>query len=102
MSGIMNPLIITLAFLPFIMSQIIPSALLYPIALNFLPHVKARVSAIIQGSRLILTAVGLQIAGYCYNGTFKNIGIVLVSFIVIAVITLFYVIHNRALMQANE
>ena len=89
-----NPLIITLAFLPFIISQIIPSVILYPLALNFLPQVKARVSAIIQGARLVLTALGLQIAGYFYQGSFKSIGIILSSFILVAVVTLFFVINN--------
>lgn len=94
-----NPLIITVAFLPFIISQIIPSVILYPLSLNFLPHVKARVSAIIQGARLILTALGLQIAGYFYQGSFKSIGIILICFIFIALITLFFVIHNDELMH---
>lgn len=97
-----NPLIITLAFLPFIISQIIPSVILYPLALNFLPHAKARVSAIIQGARLVLTAVGLQIAGYFYQESFQSIGMVLVCFILIAVITLYFVMENRALMHLKD
>lgn len=94
-----NPFMITFAFLPFIISQIIPSVILYPLSLNFLPHVKARVSAIIQGARLILTALGLQIAGYFYQGSFQSIGIVLISFILIAIFTLFFVINNDELMK---
>lgn len=97
-----NPLIITLAFLPFIISQIIPSVILYPLSLNFLPHAKARVSAIIQGARLILTAFGLQIAGYFYQQSFQSIGIVLICFIVVALITLFFVINNSELMDTKE
>ena len=97
-----NPLIITLAFLPFIISQIIPSVILYPLALNFLPHAKARVSAIIQGARLVLTALGLQIAGYFYQGSFQSIGIVLIGFISVAVITLFFVLKNDQLMSPRE
>ena len=94
-----GPLLITLAFLPFIIGQIIPSNILYPLCLNFIPHAKARVSAIIQGGRLILTSIGLQIAGYFYVGSFQNIGIILISFILVGVITLFYVINNRLLME---
>jgi hypothetical protein len=78
-----GPLLITLAFLPFIIDQIIPSNILYPLCLNYLPHAKARVSAIIQGGRLILTSIGLQIAGYFYLGTFQNIGIILTGFVLI-------------------
>jgi DHA1 family bicyclomycin/chloramphenicol resistance-like MFS transporter len=97
-----NPLIITLAFLPFIISQIIPSVILYPLSLNFLPYAKARVSAIIQGARLILTALGLQIAGYFYHQSFQSIGIILICFIFVAVITLFFVINDDKLMDAKE
>jgi DHA1 family bicyclomycin/chloramphenicol resistance-like MFS transporter len=97
-----NPLIITLAFLPFIISQIIPSVILYPLSLNFLPYAKARVSAIIQGARLILTALGLQIAGYFYHQSFQSIGIILICFIFVAVITLFFVINDDKFMDAKE
>lgn len=96
-----NPLIVTLAFLPFIIGQIIPSNILYPICINFIPHAKARVSALIQGGRLVLTSIGLQIAGYFYVGSFQNIGIILISVIMLGIITLYFVIHNQALMGEN-
>jgi DHA1 family bicyclomycin/chloramphenicol resistance-like MFS transporter len=95
----LNPLLITLAFLPFIIAQVIPSTILYPLSLNFMPQAKGRVSALIQGGRLIFAALGLQIAGYFYQGSFRNIGIILISFILIAVITLFFVIRNHELMN---
>lgn len=94
-----NPLLITLVILIFVIGQIIPSTILYPLCLNFLPHVKGRVSAIIQGARLILTSISLQIVGYFYQGSFQNIGIIITSFILIAVITLFFVIKNHELMN---
>lgn len=94
-----DPLLITLAFLPFIIGQIIPSNILYPLCLNFMPHAKARVSAIIQGGRLVLTSIGLQVAGYFYVGSFQNIGIILISFILVGVITLYFVINNQKLME---
>ena len=94
-----NPLLITLAFLPFIIGQIIPSIILYPLCLNFIPEAKGRVSAVLQGSRLILCALSLQLAGLYYNGTFQNIGLIIISFIFIAVVMLFLVIKNTALMK---
>lgn len=94
-----QPLYITLAFLPFIISQIIPSVILYPLALNFLPHAKAKVSAIIQGARLVLTSVGVQVAASIYRGTFQSVGLVLIAFISIAVVTLYFVLENAELMN---
>jgi DHA1 family bicyclomycin/chloramphenicol resistance-like MFS transporter len=98
----LNPLLITLAFLPFIIGAIIPSTILYPVCLNFMPQAKGRVSAIIQGGRLIFAALSLQLAGYYYVGSFRNIGIIIAVFILLTVITLFFVIKNRELMQFSR
>lgn len=94
-----NPLFITLAFLLFIIGQIIPSTILHPLCLNFMPQAKGRVSAILQGGRLVFAALSLQFAGYFYQGSFRNIGIIIGAFILLTVITLFFVIKNRELMK---
>ena len=97
-----NPLFITLAFLLFIIGQIIPSTILHPLCLNFMPQAKGRVSAILQGGRLIFAALSLQFAGYFYQGSFRNIGIIIAVFILFTVITLFFVIKNRELMAFSQ
>jgi DHA1 family bicyclomycin/chloramphenicol resistance-like MFS transporter len=97
-----NPLMITLAFLPFIISQIIPSNILVPVCLNFIPQAKARVSAILQGARLIFAALCLQLAGYFYQGNFRNIGLMILFFIFMAAITQLFVLKNKELMKFSE
>ena len=82
-----NPLWITLGFLPFIIAQIIPATILYPLCLHYLPEAKGQVSALIQGGRLIFCAIALQMAGFFYEGSFRNIGIVLMSVIVLVILT---------------
>lgn len=94
-----KPLYITLAFLPFIIGQIIPSTILYPLCLNFTPEAKGKISAIIQGARLILSALCLQFSGYIYQGSFRNIGIIIIIFIFFTIISLFFAIKNRELMK---
>ena len=94
-----NPLFITLAFLPFIIAQVIPCTILYPLCLNFMPKAKGRASAILQSARLVFSALGLQLAGYCYRGSFQNIGIIITCFIFAGLVTLFFVVKNRALME---
>ena len=94
-----NPLFITLAFLPFIISQIIPSNMLVPLCLNFIPQAKGKVSAILQGSRLIFAALSLQLAGYLYQGSFRNIGIIISGFILMVIITQFFVLKNHEIMK---
>jgi len=97
--NIANTLVITMVFLIFIVGQIIPSTILYPLSLNLIPEAKGRVSAIIQGASFIFSALSLQLAGYFYQGTFQSIGIIIISFILIAVITSFFVIKNRELIN---
>lgn len=82
-----SPLLITLGFLPFIIAQIIPATILYPICLHYLPEAKGQISALIQGGRLVLCAIGLQVASIFYQGSFRNIGIILIIVIVFVILT---------------
>lgn len=97
-----DPQIITLAFLPFILGGIIPSVILQPLSLSLIPSAKGRISAVLQGGRLMFAALFLQLTGYLYNQTFQNIGIVLSLFIFLTVLSLYFVIHNKALMTAER
>lgn len=94
-----SPLLITLAIVIFVIGQIIPGTILTPICLNFMPHLKGRVSAIMQGGRLIFTSITIQIVGFVYTGSFQNVGIPIAIFIFITIIMLFFVIRNRQLMS---
>lgn len=96
-----NPLFITFAIVVFVIGQIIPTTVLYPVCLNFIANAKGRVSAVIQGGRLILTSVSLQVASYYYTGSFRSIGIVMIGFIMIATITLYFVLNNKDLMKSD-
>jgi len=93
-----NPLLITLGMLIFVIGQIIPSTILYPLCLNFMPEAKGKVSAIIQGARLIFSALSLEIAGYFYKGTFQNTGIIILLFILMIIVTQYYVMKNKSIM----
>lgn len=90
-----DPLFITLALMPFIIGQIIPSTILYPVCLNHRPELKGQVSGMIQGSKLILCAVGLQITGFYYRGSFQTIGLVMLGVIVMVVITLWMIVRLK-------
>jgi DHA1 family bicyclomycin/chloramphenicol resistance-like MFS transporter len=97
-----SPLWITLGFLPFIVSQVIPGNLLGPLCLNFIPQAKAKVSAVLQGSRLIFASLGLQIAGYFYQGNFMLLGTILAVLIAMVAITHLFVLRNHALMMFSQ
>lgn len=97
-----NPLLITLCFIPFIIGQIIPGAILSPICLNFIPEAKGRASALMQGSRLIICSISLQLAAYFYDGSFRNLGIILSTFIFLTIIMLFTVLNNPSLTKSLD
>lgn len=90
-----NPLLITLAMLIFVVGQIIPSAILYPVCVNFIPEAKAKISALIQGLRLVLSALCVQTAGYFYDHTFKSVGIIMSGLIVVTLFLQFYISTNK-------
>lgn len=87
-----NPLMITLSFIPFIIAQIIPGTILYPLSLHALPEAKGRIAAIISAASFIVSAIGLQTAGYFYEGSFLSLGSILIAFIVVALLLLCWVV----------
>jgi MFS transporter, DHA1 family, multidrug resistance protein len=97
-----NPLLITIAFLPFIISQIIPSNILVPICMNFIPHAKGKISAVLQGSQLLFSALSVALAGHFYQGSFQNIGIIICIFISMATITHFLVLKRNISDPSHE
>lgn len=67
-----------------------------------MPEAKGRVSAVIVGGRLILCALSLHLAGFIYRGSFQNIGMIILPFILMSVITLFKVIKNDRVIKFGE
>lgn len=94
-----SPLWITLSFMPFVIGQILPTTVLYTLALNWRPEAKGRISAVLQGGRLIVSAIFLQWAGHLYTGTFQVLGLILLGFIVLTILTLIYVVRSKEIME---
>lgn len=95
-----DPLLITLAFLPFVIGQIVPSNVLFPLYLDLIPEAKGRLTALVQSAKLIFASLGLQTAGYFYDGSFFNIGMILGSFILMGSVVMVFVMRRwRELMK---
>ncbi|MGN6670789.1 MAG: MFS transporter [Candidatus Nucleicultricaceae bacterium] len=94
-----NPLWITLSFMPFVIGEVLPTTLLYTLALNWRPEAKGRISALLQGGRLILSAIFLQLAGHLYTGSFQTLGLILAGFVVPTVLSLVLVVRSKEIMQ---
>jgi len=94
--NINNPLIITAVTLLLSLGVIYPINILWPLLLEAIPDGKARITAIFTSARLILTAVGLQLVGLLYNGTFAPLGIT------IGIVTLFGLITLPKLFKYDK
>ncbi len=94
-----NALFITIAFILFVIGQIIPGNILYPLYLNLMPDAKGRLTALIQGGRLIFASIGLQVAGLFYDGSFRNIGFIVSSVILMGIFVMVYIIRQWNLIN---
>lgn len=72
---IQDPLIITIVMLIFALGAVFPINILYPYSLETVPGGKGRIAALHQSSRLIVTAIMLELVSYGYQGHFTAIGI---------------------------
>ncbi|ACP53815.1 MFS-type bicyclomycin resistance protein [Rickettsia africae ESF-5] len=86
--NINNPLTITIVTLLLSLGVIYPINILWPLLLEAIPDGKARMMAIFTVARLILTAFGLQLVGFLYNGTFTPLGITISSITLFGLVTL--------------
>lgn len=96
-----SALVITGAMLLFVIAQIIPSVVIYPLCLNYLPEDKAKVAALQQGSRLIFVSIVLQITGYFYHGSFTLTGSIIAAFILVVILTQIILMKKPYLQEAK-
>ncbi len=94
-----NPLLITLSFLLLIIGSIIPSTIFYPILINYLPNSKGKVTALITGSRLLFSAISLQITGHLYDHSFYYTGLIISLITFVALITMITIVRDNELKQ---
>lgn len=72
---IQDPVIIIIVMQFLAVGTILTVNILWPLSLEAMPEAKGRIAAVIVSSRLILTAVCLQLVSYVYQDTFVPIGI---------------------------
>ena len=72
-----DPLLITCALVLLSIGVLAPMNILWPMLLEAVPGARARLSALSVATRLIMMAVGVQIASFFYNGTFFHLGILM-------------------------
>jgi DHA1 family bicyclomycin/chloramphenicol resistance-like MFS transporter len=95
--NVQTPIFITFIMLIISIANIIPVNVLWPIAIDIIPEAKGRVTAYVTSSRLIFTAISVQIAGYFHNGTFIPLGIMMSIFLFIG-----YIFLSKILIQEKN
>lgn len=72
--NIQDPMMITAVMLIQSIGLILPINILWPLMLEAIPEGKGRLAAVATASRLIMTALSLQVASFFYDGTFRSLG----------------------------
>jgi DHA1 family bicyclomycin/chloramphenicol resistance-like MFS transporter len=85
---------LTFGLLLFVIGQIVPSSILYTLSLNMIPEIKGSISGFIQGMRLILSALSLQLAAWTYDGTFFSTGLIISGFMLFSIFGLWAVLKH--------
>jgi DHA1 family bicyclomycin/chloramphenicol resistance-like MFS transporter len=82
--NIKDPVLITAVMSVQSVGIILPINILWPLMLEAIPEGKGRLAAVAVSSRLIVTALSLQVASFFYDGTFRSVGIAMGLFIGLA------------------
>ena len=86
---------ITAAMVLFSIFVVFPVQIMFPEALHIVPNTKARVSALMNSLRLILTAGVLEVISYFYTGDFFLLGITTAVLMLISLFLIVYILNKK-------
>lgn len=89
-----NPLLITLVTLLSAIGMALPCNILWPRSLEAVPNSKARITAIYISGRLIVTSLFVQLVSFLYQGSFKELGIVMCISLTIGLIACYKLLQE--------
>lgn len=92
--NIKNPILITLVTVLAATSMVIPCNILWPRSLEVIPDSKGRITAVLVSGRLIVTALFVQLIGYLYRGTFRELGIAMCVSSIIALVACYKLLQE--------
>jgi DHA1 family bicyclomycin/chloramphenicol resistance-like MFS transporter len=79
--------IITLVCMIISVANVFPINILWPLSLESIKNAKGRIAAVHVSSRLIITAISVQIVSYFYNGSFIQLGVAMCITLLIGIWT---------------
>lgn len=89
---------ITAIMVLFSVAVIFPINILYPLSMVVIENTKGRTTALFMAMRLTLTAIGLQVTSYFYQGTFIPLGIALIIFLVVGLLFVRHLLVKKWVM----
>lgn len=92
-SEINNPMLITVLMCLFTMPMVFPVNILYPLLLEVVPEAKSRAAALVNVTRLIVSAICIEVVSYFYDGRFLQLGLTIAALSILALIISKYVNH---------
>lgn len=90
-----SPLTITTAMVLFGAFIAIPVQILFPKSLYVVPNSKARASALVNSTRLALTAIVLEVVSYYYTGNFFLLGMTITVLMMISLLIFVYITYKH-------
>ncbi|WP_039457169.1 multidrug effflux MFS transporter [Candidatus Jidaibacter acanthamoebae] len=90
-----NPIAITGALVLLSMGVVLPINILYYEALEIMEKNKGKIAAVILSSRLIFTAIGLEVAGYFHQGSFKSTAFIMVFSLTVSLTSIMLLIKTK-------
>lgn len=79
LTDINNPMLITSLMCMFALPMVFPVNILYPLALEIVPDTKSRAAALVNVTRLISSAICIELISYTYNGKFLYLGLLILT-----------------------
>lgn len=80
-----HPLMITSFMWIYVIGIVVPPTMMFVHAMDMFPRLRASASSLIQSMRMLSMALGTALAGAFYDGSFRPVAIVLLSFMLLAV-----------------
>ena len=84
--GTSNPVLITALMCLFTMPMVFPVNILYPLLLEVVPETKSRAAALVNVTRLVVSAICIEAVSYVYDGRFLQLGLTIAGLSILALI----------------
>lgn len=80
-----NPTTLTGLMWVYCIGIVLPPTMMFVRAMDMFDNLKASASSLIQSLRMLSMAIGTSLAGSFYDGTYKNVGFIMLAFVVASV-----------------